>query len=381
MSKVLVVDDEPRYREHITRVLERDAHDVRSAANGRDAINLGSRFRPDFLIADWMLKGHIHGLMVSEALRAIVPDMRTILITGYPSYDLRNEAQRFWVTKFLEKPFELSEIRDALSEPSSAPAAPHRPSGIATLEIDRQGSILFANPRARELFDLDKPTANPHAPPRLEPSIMDRLPEAARSWIALTLPNHPERTWSLRAKIRGTDAAWLAFVVPADRPHLKNHPAIRTLLESDGDRECSWPFAGRTLLIDRDDNVRKVIAAQIERAGGASHGADNLEQARRILERDPDIDFLIVDFHLPGEDLSAFVRLARFRHPDAEFLGTSGDERSAEFRQVGISQFLQKPWTVVDLLNMLSSCVGYRDCAGSDDSRASRAQENRPNPG
>ncbi len=37
MSKVLVVDDEARYRDHISRALSRDGHDVCTAASGQDA--------------------------------------------------------------------------------------------------------------------------------------------------------------------------------------------------------------------------------------------------------------------------------------------------------------------------------------------------------
>ena len=364
MSKVLVVDDEPRYREHITRVLERDAHEVRSAASGRDAIALGSRFRPDYLIADWMLQDHIHGLHVSEALRAIVPDMQTILITGYPSYDLRNEAQRHWVSKFIEKPFELKEIQGAVSESQALGRVQVKPTGIAILEINRRGKILFANQAAREILDVQKPGADDESREHLAPRIMELIPSAEERWTPLDSSATGPRSWLLRVNPTEDAAGWLMFLIPTERPHLKKHPVIRTLLGSKDGQSRRWPFSGRTLLIDRDDGVRRVIVAQIERAGGMCHSADGLAAGWRTFERDPEVDLLIIDHLLPGENLPEFVRRVRSRRPGVVFLGTSGDERSAEFNQCGIERFLQKPWTVVDLLNMLSSCFGNRRAGG-----------------
>ena len=69
MCKVLIVDDERDYRDQLSLCLSEDELEIRTAGSGREAIDLGACFRPDVLVADWMLKNHIHGLHVAEVLQ------------------------------------------------------------------------------------------------------------------------------------------------------------------------------------------------------------------------------------------------------------------------------------------------------------------------
>ena len=80
MATVLVVEDEDLLRETLSRYLGYEGHDVIAAASGYEAMEAGFDAEPDVLIADWMLKDHIHGLHVSEVFRALNPELSTILI-------------------------------------------------------------------------------------------------------------------------------------------------------------------------------------------------------------------------------------------------------------------------------------------------------------
>lgn len=71
MASVLIVEDERSLRETLARFLTQEGHDVISAANGREAFDQGITAKPDVLVTDWMLKNHIHGLHVAEALKAV----------------------------------------------------------------------------------------------------------------------------------------------------------------------------------------------------------------------------------------------------------------------------------------------------------------------
>ncbi len=112
MVKVLVVDDEPMYRKNLQGVIFDEGHDVEVAVNGDNAIEIAERFCPDVLIVDWMLQNDLCGLDVAETLRGLNPRLATIIITGYPSQELRIQADAFKVFAFLEKPFELDELRE-----------------------------------------------------------------------------------------------------------------------------------------------------------------------------------------------------------------------------------------------------------------------------
>ena len=114
MATVLIVEDEDSLRETLSRYLVHEGHDVIAAASGYEALEAGFDSNPDLLIADWMLKNHIHGLHVSEVFRALHPSLNTILITGFPSRDLLEESDRCGVSRLLEKPFDLRDLHDAV---------------------------------------------------------------------------------------------------------------------------------------------------------------------------------------------------------------------------------------------------------------------------
>ncbi|MEM9178016.1 MAG: response regulator [Myxococcota bacterium] len=114
-TRILIVDDEPTYREYLERFLSRDGLDVRTAETGAEAIELAREFAPDILLADWMLRCEMHGIEVGEALRAQRPDLRILLMTGFPTADLEAEAARVGIDGFLEKPFALEDLSKAIA--------------------------------------------------------------------------------------------------------------------------------------------------------------------------------------------------------------------------------------------------------------------------
>jgi CheY-like chemotaxis protein len=110
MAKVLVVDDQDTYRRYIKLELEDEGHDVRTADSGRSAIDIGLEFVPDVLVVDWMLEDGYDGLDVANAIRESVPGLKTVMITGYPSPELRQKAAYSRIARFVKKPFTLADI-------------------------------------------------------------------------------------------------------------------------------------------------------------------------------------------------------------------------------------------------------------------------------
>lgn len=112
--RILIVDDEPTYREYLQRYLVRDGRDVRTAETGSEAIEVSRDFAPDLLLADWMLRCEMHGIEVGETLRGQWPDLRILLMTGFPTADLEAEAARVGIDGLLEKPFGLDDLANAI---------------------------------------------------------------------------------------------------------------------------------------------------------------------------------------------------------------------------------------------------------------------------
>lgn len=117
--RVLVVDDEPSFRKYVGRFLDREGADVRSAESGTEAIEVADSFKPDVLLADWMLRCDMHGIELGQILRRRWPEMRLVVMTGFPTADLESAADEGAIHGFIEKPFSLDDlgqgIRAALS--------------------------------------------------------------------------------------------------------------------------------------------------------------------------------------------------------------------------------------------------------------------------
>jgi DNA-binding NtrC family response regulator len=114
MRSVLVIDDEPSYRKHLKRALCEDGYRVEVAANQKEARALAFRIRPDVVIADWMLKDDVNGLELADRLREANPELRVVLITGFPAASLKPDEARGGHLELLEKPFRMEALLDAV---------------------------------------------------------------------------------------------------------------------------------------------------------------------------------------------------------------------------------------------------------------------------
>ena len=124
MANVLIVDDEEVYRTYLSGWLAREGHEVRSAANREEAALVAKSFRPDVLIVDFLLKDEYYGLQVAEAMRELAPELRIIVITGYPSESLRRDALDARVFRVVEKPFHMVDLADAVRDAVSLRSEP-----------------------------------------------------------------------------------------------------------------------------------------------------------------------------------------------------------------------------------------------------------------
>ena len=114
MSKLLVVDDNPFYRKRLKELFDCEGHDVETADCAASALITGRRFRPDVLIVDRMLRDRLDGFEVAQSLLEASPDMKTIVITGYPSPSVDRKAAEARVFAFFEKPFDVPALCDTI---------------------------------------------------------------------------------------------------------------------------------------------------------------------------------------------------------------------------------------------------------------------------
>ncbi len=116
MPNVLIVDDEPDYRELLRAMLSREGYAVETARDANEALAIQKFFEPQVVIVDWMLRNKLHGLDVIALLRNAGVDFESIIITGYPSDSLTAQIAESNVFAFLEKPFNATELRTVVRD-------------------------------------------------------------------------------------------------------------------------------------------------------------------------------------------------------------------------------------------------------------------------
>jgi CheY-like chemotaxis protein len=89
----------------------------------------------------------------------------------------------------------------------------------------------------------------------------------------------------------------------------------------------------------------------------ASDGADGLMQ---VAEHRTDLRVIITDLHMPFMDGLSFVRALRRLLPNIPVVIASGrlEERAMEdFKTLGVTQFLDKPFTEGQLVDVLKNIL------------------------
>ncbi|MBI2319360.1 MAG: response regulator [Betaproteobacteria bacterium] len=117
---ILIVEDEDVLARNLKTFLERSACDVRTAADGEQAIRMLDSFRPDALVVDYALPG-IDGVRTFvEIARRQAGRIDCVMITGSPSERLLDLARGCGIRHLVCKPFSFAELQQLLEDPRSA---------------------------------------------------------------------------------------------------------------------------------------------------------------------------------------------------------------------------------------------------------------------
>lgn len=111
--KVLIVDDEGRLRDVLTRAIASWGFQVAGARSAEEAIRLMQATRYDVSILDLNLPG-MNGIELFDKFRTIYPDHQVIVLTGFGNLESAKASIRLDVVDFLEKPCPLGELEKSL---------------------------------------------------------------------------------------------------------------------------------------------------------------------------------------------------------------------------------------------------------------------------
>jgi signal transduction histidine kinase len=109
-NKILIIDDEEVVRDSCTLILEGSGYPVATAPNGARGLELLPEYQPDLVFVDLKMPG-ISGLEVLARIRAIDPNIVTVVITGFATVSSAVDAMKQGAYDFLPKPFTPDEFR------------------------------------------------------------------------------------------------------------------------------------------------------------------------------------------------------------------------------------------------------------------------------
>jgi len=118
--RVLVVDDIPETRDHLTKLLgfEGDIDVVGSAASGREALEMAARLSPDVILMDINMPD-MDGIAATEQLSSAVPAAAVVMMSVQGEADYLRRSMLAGAREFLVKPFSSDELTASIRQVSA----------------------------------------------------------------------------------------------------------------------------------------------------------------------------------------------------------------------------------------------------------------------
>ncbi len=118
MVKVLIADDEKEISEMLGASLTRAGYSVLNALDGKTAIELTKREKPNVILLDLRFpKPGIDGIEILTAIREFDKDVKVILTSGM-GLDAKEaeQAKDLNISKTLSKPLNMAQLKEAIKE-------------------------------------------------------------------------------------------------------------------------------------------------------------------------------------------------------------------------------------------------------------------------
>jgi pilus assembly protein CpaE len=121
--RVVIVDDIPETREHLTRLLgfEDDIEVVGSGGSGAEALDLAAQKSPDVMLLDINMPG-MDGIATAEQLAIRAPGTAIIMMSVQGEHDYLRRAMLAGAREFLVKPFSSDELSASIRQVHSREA-------------------------------------------------------------------------------------------------------------------------------------------------------------------------------------------------------------------------------------------------------------------
>jgi DNA-binding NtrC family response regulator len=115
MAEIITLDDVQDAVVLIRKILSRRGHTVQTFTEEEDAIRYAQKNHIDLAILDIKLK-KMSGIEVLAELKRIQPEMKAIILTGYPTVETARDALSFGANEYCVKPIDKQELENKVEK-------------------------------------------------------------------------------------------------------------------------------------------------------------------------------------------------------------------------------------------------------------------------
>jgi CheY-like chemotaxis protein len=117
MNTILIVDDEEEIRNSIAEMLAHKFYKVEQARNGKEALEIISRKKPDLIISDIRMPV-MDGMKLLKEIKQqeILKDIPVIVLSAKSSGSNRETCLENGASEYLSKPFNAADLYKAVEQ-------------------------------------------------------------------------------------------------------------------------------------------------------------------------------------------------------------------------------------------------------------------------
>lgn len=144
MKKLLIIEDDIAFSNTLSRRMGKYGFDCKVVNDEHDILMVCSSFLPQYILLDMKLTTQ-SGLHFIEPLKAICPNSKLVLLTGFASIATAVEAVKLGADDYLTKPADTQVILQALIGKSAVTQLPDTVMSPERLEWEHIQQVLKHN--------------------------------------------------------------------------------------------------------------------------------------------------------------------------------------------------------------------------------------------